>query len=58
MSFEHVYKSLMVTLTLVFWSSLYLVFKLKIKPMRVERLPRKPRPEYVQSSLCGMTWIL
>jgi hypothetical protein len=50
MDYELVYKAALLTFAALFWLSLWFAFKLKVKPHRVERLPRKPRPEYVQNS--------
>lgn len=47
MSYEIIYKSALVTLSVLFWVTIWLTFRLKVKPHKVERLPRKPRPEYV-----------
>lgn len=51
MSFENMYKAAVATLWIMLWITGWLIVKLKIKPLRIERLPRKPRPEYVKSSL-------
>lgn len=53
MSFEDTFKAVVFTFALLLGLTAWLVYKLKVVPLKVERLPKKPRPEYVRSIIVG-----